>query len=59
MPDFVKRSSKAKRLLPLRLTEDSWHILTIHYGSVPHYDIAGARKGLTEEGIRQELEIDA
>lgn len=46
------------RLIPQRLTPDGWHIDTIHYSLVPDYDYDQACEGLTDEGIRRELEID-
>jgi len=49
---------QAKRILPLRKTKDKWWILTIHYSSVPGYDYEAATAGMSEETIRQELEID-
>lgn len=44
--------------LPVRETPDGWTVVSIHWSMVPGYDYAAACRGLTEEGIRQELEID-
>jgi hypothetical protein len=47
-----------ERVLPLRITPDGWAILRVHYDSIPDYDYNAATEGLTEEQVRQELEID-
>ena len=50
--------AKAKgKILPLRQTVDSWWVCTIHHSAVPNYDYEGACKGLSDDGIQQELEI--
>lgn len=51
-------SQTAAGRLPVRHTLDGWTVVTIHWSQVPGYDYAAACRGLTEEGIRQELEID-
>jgi len=50
--------SRPEALLPLRRTEQGWNILRVHYSVIPDYDFESACEGLSEEGIRQELEID-
>lgn len=54
----IQRKRKKNRILPLRFTDDEWWILTIPYTAVPGYDFKAACRGLTEEGIRQEILID-
>lgn len=51
-------ASKAPRLLPLRRTKLGVDVLTIHYSNVPDYDFAEASEGMSDDQIRQELEID-
>ncbi len=46
------------KVLPLWKTPDDWWILQIHYSAVPGYDFEAATQGLSEDGIRQEMEID-
>lgn len=49
------------RILPaVRRTPDGWWICTIHYSALPTgaYDFEAACEGLTDEGVRRELEID-
>lgn len=47
------------QVLPLTRTKTGWHVLTIHYSAVPHYDFKDASRGFTsDEDIRRELEID-
>src|SRR5262245_34451563 len=48
----------ASGVIPTRETPDGWTIATIHWSLVPGYDYESARAGLTDEAIRQELEID-
>ena len=58
MNTFHEEEYKQARILPLRKTKDSWHVLTIHHSAVPGYNYEAACMGLSDEGIRQELEID-
>jgi hypothetical protein len=51
-------AEKKSRVLPLRLLKSGWHVLTVHYSSVPGYDYAAASRGMTPEQKQQELEID-
>lgn len=46
------------RQIPYWKTPDGWSRLTIHHSLVPDYDYEDACEGLTDEAIRQELEID-
>ncbi len=45
-------------LFPVKRTEDGWTVATLHWSLVPNYDYAEASKGLTDEAIRRELELD-
>lgn len=45
-------------ILPLRVTDDGWSVLTIHHSKLPDYDFEAACKGMSEEAIQRELEID-
>jgi len=47
-----------ERVLPKIHTPDGWAVDTIRWDLLPDYDYEKACEGLSEEGIRQELEID-
>ncbi|MHA2642985.1 MAG: hypothetical protein V2G41_10095 [bacterium JZ-2024 1] len=46
------------RVVPIRDTKSGWRIATVHYSVVPGYNFEAATRGLSDEAIRQEFEID-
>lgn len=57
-PQLGPGSPEPGKVLPLWTTPDGWTILQVHYSAVPNYDFEAASQGLSDDGIRQELEID-
>lgn len=46
------------RIVPLVITPDGWAIATIHWSLIPDYDYDDACKGMSDEAIARELEVD-
>ena len=45
-------------VLPSWVSSMDWRVVRLHYSCVNNYDLESARTGLTEDGVRAELEID-
>lgn len=45
-------------MVPIRTTPQGWTIARIHYSIIPDYDYDATIEGMSEEGIRAEMEID-
>jgi hypothetical protein len=46
------------KLCPTVRTVDGWFVQKIHHSVVPHYDYKAACKGLSQQGIQRELEVN-
>jgi hypothetical protein len=46
------------KLCPVKHTRDGWYVMKVGWRVVPHYDYNAACKGLSQQGIERELEVN-